>query len=156
MELILEGVTSEEELKAFEIPEKQMIAQNRKVKRIGDLTYYIQFKNKAGNWGEPVFIDSLASDSTIRTAKELELQHTLGIRKLGKGDYDIAKFTIAANNGYYFGSSSNCKVMLYQDNKHLSTFSPEQMVSNNSTLLAPATYFAIIIYEIIRSMGTLF
>lgn len=36
-----------------------------KVKRIGDLTYYIQFKNKAGNWGEPVFIDSLASDSTI-------------------------------------------------------------------------------------------
>ena len=39
-----------------------------KVKRIGDLTYYIQFKNKAGNWGEPVFIDSLASDSTIRTA----------------------------------------------------------------------------------------
>ena len=78
-----------------------------KVKRIGDLTYYIQFKNKAGNWGEPVFIDSLASDSTIRTAKELELQHTLGIRKLGKGDYDIAKFTIADNNGYYFGSSSN-------------------------------------------------
>ena len=115
-----------------------------KVKRIGDLTYYIQFKNKAGNWGEPVFIDSLASDSTIRTAKELELQHTLGIRKLGKGDYDIAKFTIADNNGYYFGSSSNCNVMLYQDNKHLSTFSPEQMVSNKSTLLAPGTYFAII------------
>ena len=115
-----------------------------KVKRIGDLTYYIQFKNKAGNWGEPVFIDSLASDSTIRTAKELELQHTLGIRKLGKGDYDIAKFTIADNNGYYFGSSSNCNVMLYQDNKHLSTFSPEQMVSNKSTLLTPGTYFAII------------
>ena len=115
-----------------------------KVKRIGNLTYYIQFKNQAGNWGEPVFIDSLASDSTIRTAKELELQHTLGIRKLGKGDYDIAKFTIADNNGYYFGSSSNCKVMLYQDNKHLSTFSPEQMVSNKSTLLAPGTYFAII------------
>ena len=115
-----------------------------KVKRIGNLTYYIQFKNQAGNWGEPVFIDSLASDSTIRTAKELELQHTLGIRKLGKGDYDIAKFTIADNNGYYFGSSSNCNVMLYQDNKHLSTFSPEQMVSNKSTLLAPGTYFAII------------
>lgn len=115
-----------------------------KVKRVGDLTYFIQFKNKAGNWGEPVFIDSLASDSTIRTAKELELQHTLGIRKLGKGDYDIAKFTIADNNGYYFGSSSNCNVMLYQDNKHLSTFSPEQMVSNKSTLLAPGTYFAII------------
>lgn len=108
-----------------------------KVKRVGDLTYFIQFKNKLGNWGEPVFIDSLASDSTIRTAKELELQHTLGIRKLGKGDYDIAKFTIADNNGYYFGSSSNCNVMLYQDNKHLSTFSPEQMVSNKSTLLAP-------------------
>ena len=115
-----------------------------KVKRIGDLTYYIQFKNKAGNWGEPVFIDSLASDSTIRTAKELELQHTLGIRKLGKGDYDIAKFTIADNNGYYFGSSSNCNVMLYQDNKRLMTFTPEQMVSNKSTLLAPGTYFAII------------
>lgn len=115
-----------------------------KVKRIGDLTYYIQFKNKAGKWGEPVFIDSLASDSTIRTAKELELQHTLGIRKLGKGDYDIAKFTIADNNGYYFGSSSNCNVMLYQDNKRLMTFTPEQMVSNKSTLLAPGTYFAII------------
>ena len=115
-----------------------------KVKRIGNLTYYIQFKNQAGNWGEPVFIDSLASDSTIRTAKELELQHTLGIRKLGKGDYDIAKFTIADNNGYYFGSSSNCNVMLYQDNKRLMTFTPEQMVSNKSTLLAPGTYFAII------------
>lgn len=115
-----------------------------KVKRIGNLTYYIQFKNQAGNWGEPVFIDSLASDSTIRTAKELELQHTLGIRKLGKGDYDIAKFTIADNNGYYFGSSSNCNVMLYQDNKRLMTFTPKQMVSNKSTLLAPGTYFAII------------
>lgn len=115
-----------------------------KVKRIGNLTYYIQFKNQAGNWGEPVFIDSLASDSTIRTAKELELQHTLGIRKLGKGDYDIAKFTIADNNGYYFGSSSNCNVMLYQDNKRLMTFTPEKMVSNKSTLLAPGTYFAII------------
>lgn len=115
-----------------------------KVKRIGNLTYYIQFKNQAGNWGEPVFIDSLASDSTIRTAKELELQHTLGIRKLGKGDYDITKFTIADNNGYYFGSSSNCNVMLYQDNKRLMTFTPEQMVSNKSTLLAPGTYFAII------------
>lgn len=115
-----------------------------KVKRIGNLTYYIQFKNKAGNWGEPVFIDSLASDSTIRIAKELELQHTLGIRKLGKGDYDIAKFTIADNNGYYFGSSANCNVMLYQDNKRLMTFTPEQMVNNKSTLLAPGTYFAII------------
>lgn len=115
-----------------------------KVKRVGDLTYFIQFKNKLGKWGEPVFIDSLASDSTIRTAKELELQHTLGIRKLGKGDYDIAKFTIADNNGYYFGSSSNCNVMLYQDNKRLMTFTPEQMVNNKSTLLAPGTYFAII------------
>ena len=27
-----------------------------KVKRVGDLTYFIQFKNKLGNWGEPVFI----------------------------------------------------------------------------------------------------
>lgn len=115
-----------------------------KVKRNGDLTYYIQFKNKLGQWGEPVFLDSLASDSTIRTAKELTLQRTLGIRKLGKGDYDIAKFTIDNNNGYYFGASSSCSVMLYQDNQRLSTFTPEQMLNNKSTLLAPGTYFAII------------
>lgn len=115
-----------------------------KVKRIGNLTYYIQFKNQAGNWGEPVFIDSLASDSTIRTAKELELQHTLGIRKLGKGDYDIAKFTITDNNAYYFGASESCNVMLYQDNNRLMTLTPEQMLSNKTTLLAPGTYFAII------------
>lgn len=118
-----------------------------KVKRNGDLTYYIQFKNKQGIWGEPVFIDSIASDSTVRTAKDLVLQHTLGIRKLGTGDYDIAKFTITDNNGYYFGASESCKVMLYQDNNRLvTTFTADQMLSNKSTLLEPGTYFAVI-YE---------
>ena len=49
MELILEGVTSEEELKAFEIPEKQMIAQNRKVKRIGETVYFALRSLRSGN-----------------------------------------------------------------------------------------------------------
>ena len=114
------------------------------VKRFGNLYYFIQFKDKAGNWSGPVAVDSLASDSTIRTAKELQLQRTLGIRKLGTGDYDIAKFTITDNNAYYFGASESCNVMLYQDNSRLMTLTPEQMVSNKTTLLAPGTYFAII------------
>lgn len=49
MELILEGVTSEEELKAFEIPEKQMIAQNRKVQRIGETVYFALRSLRSGN-----------------------------------------------------------------------------------------------------------
>ena len=49
MELILEGVTSEEELKAFEIPEKQMIAQNRKVQRIGETVYFALRLLRSGN-----------------------------------------------------------------------------------------------------------
>lgn len=114
------------------------------VKRFGNLYYFIQFKDKAGNWSGPVAVDSLASDSTIRTAKELQLQRTLGIRKLGTGDYDIAKFTITDNNAYYFGASESCNVMLYQDNSRLMTLTPEQMLSNKTTLLAPGTYFAII------------
>lgn len=114
------------------------------VKRFGNLYYFIQFKDKAGNWSGPVAIDSLASDSTSRTAKELQLQRTLGIRKLGTGDYDIAKFTITDNNAYYFGASESCNVMLYQDNNRLMTLTPEQMLSNKTTLLAPGTYFAII------------
>lgn len=114
------------------------------VKRFGNLYYFIQFKDKAGNWSGPVAVDSLASDSTIRTAKELQLQRTLGIRKLGTGDYDIAKFTITDNNAYYFGASESCNVMLYQDNSRLMTLTPEQMLSNKTTLLTPGTYFAII------------
>lgn len=117
---------------------------NVKVKRDYDLTYYIQFRNKLGEWGEPVFTDSVGADSTIRAAKDLAVQQTVGIRKLGKGDYDIVKFTIPENNGYYFGSSTSCQAMLIQDSKSLMTFTPEQMTGNTSTLLAPGTYFAVI------------
>ena len=49
IELILEGVTSEQELKAFEIPEPQMIAQNRKVKRIGETVYSELRSLRSGN-----------------------------------------------------------------------------------------------------------
>lgn len=49
MELILEGVTSEQELKTFEIPEPQMITQNRKVKRIGETVYYALRSLRSGN-----------------------------------------------------------------------------------------------------------
>lgn len=49
MELILEGVTSEAELKAYEIPEKQMISQNRKVKRIGETVYFALRSLRSGN-----------------------------------------------------------------------------------------------------------
>lgn len=49
MELILEGVTSEAELKAYEIPEKQIISQNRKVKRIGETVYFALRSLRSGN-----------------------------------------------------------------------------------------------------------
>ncbi len=49
IELILEGVTSEQELKAFEIPEPQMIAQNRKIKRIGETVYFALRSLRSGN-----------------------------------------------------------------------------------------------------------
>ncbi len=117
---------------------------NVKVKRNGKLTYYIQFRNKLGEWSEPAFVDSLASDSTIRTANDLAVNRTLGIRKLSNGDYNIAKFSITDDNGYYLGASEPCNVMLYQDNKRLNIFTPEQMTGNKSNLLTSGTYFAII------------
>ena len=115
-----------------------------KVKRNCELTYYIQFRNKLGEWSEPAFVDSLASDSTIRTAKDLAVNRTLGTRKLSNGEYNITKFSITDDNSYYFGASEACNVLLYQDNKRLSIFTPEQMTGNKSTLLASGTYFAII------------
>ena len=115
-----------------------------KVKRNCELTYYIQFRNKLGEWSEPAFVDSLASDSTIRTAKDLAVNRTLGTRKLSNGECNITKFSITDDNGYYFGASEACNVLLYQDNKRLIIFTPEQMTGNKSTLLASGTYFAII------------
>lgn len=117
---------------------------NIKVKRNYDITYYVQFKNKADEWSAPVFADSIGADSTMRAAKELALQQTVGVRKLGKGDYSIVKFNIAEENGYYFGASKSCQVMLYQDNERKMTFSADDMVNNRSTLLSPGNYFAVI------------
>jgi len=117
---------------------------NIKVVRNYDLTYFVQFKNKAGEWSAPVFTDSIGSDATIRAAKDLAVQQTVGIRKLGKGDYSIVKFNIPENNGYYFGASTSCQALLYQDNKRAMTFTAADMTGNKSTLLAPGTYFAVI------------
>lgn len=109
-----------------------------------DITYYVQFKNKLGKWGEPIYVDSIVAKNTVRKAKDLEIQQTLGIRKIMPGDYDIVKFAINESNGYYFGASDNCKVLLYQDNKKTATFTEEQLLSNKSMLLNSGTYFAII------------
>ena len=115
-----------------------------KVKWEDRFTYYLQFKNKAGTWGEPVFIDSLVSNSEVRTAKDLTVNRTLGIQKIAKGDCVIAKFDITDDNGYYLGASENCQVMLYQDNKRQATLSAEQMTANKSSYLTKGTYFAVI------------
>ena len=115
-----------------------------KVNANGHITYYVQFKNKLDKWGEPIYVDSIVANSTIRKAKDLVLQRALGIRKIKTGDYDIVKFTVDETNGYFFGASENCKVLFYQDNKRTTTFTEEQMLSNKSMLLTPGSYFAVI------------
>lgn len=115
-----------------------------KVNVNSNITYYVQFQNKLEKWGEPIYIDSLVANNTVRQAKVLEMQRTLGIRKTMPGDYNIVKFVINESNGYYFGASNDCKVLLYQDNKRTTTFTEEQMRSNKSMLLNSGTYFAVI------------
>lgn len=106
--------------------------------------FFAQFQNKQNNWSEPLSEESTTKESLNQTATKLELQRTLGCKKLGYGDFKAYKFNIPESKSYYFGASTNCKALLYKDNTLVTKETPEELLGNNTVLLSPGTYFAVI------------
>ena len=109
------------------------------------MTYFIQFKNKLGEWGGPVYCDSTTIDDFTRTAKDLTLQHTMGLPKLDDGDFSIVKFTIPTANAYYLNTASNCNVLLYNNGTQINKLEAKDLVdATRSSYFQEGTYYAII------------
>lgn len=114
------------------------------VKRNLKWFFFVQFKNKQNNWSDPSVEDSTTIETMDQTATEIELQRTLGYKKLGYGDFKICKFNIPESKSYYFGTSTSCKALLYKDNSLLTKETSEELLANSTILLSPGTYFAVI------------
>ncbi len=114
------------------------------VERNLKMFFFAQFQNKQNNWSEPLLVDSTTSETLSQTATEVELQRTLGCKKLGYGDFKVCKFNIPESKSYYFGASTSSKALLYKDNTLLTKESSEELLGNNTVLLSPGTYFAVI------------
>ena len=124
----------------------KILEDEDKVKALRNIkmVYFAQFKNQRGEWGEIAYADSTMSDKIIVSAKDMVLQHTLGINKLDKDEFAVAKFTIPADNAYYLGASSVCNVMLYKDGQPKATLAAQDLVGDNTTFLQQGTYYAIV------------
>ncbi len=124
----------------------KILENEDKVKAIRNIqmVYFAQFKNQRGEWGEIVYADSTMSDQVIVNANEMNLQRTLGIKKLDKDEFTVVKFNIPTDNSYYLGTSSDCKMMLYKDGVNKATLTAQDLHSNNTLFLQQGTYYAII------------
>ena len=124
----------------------KILEDEDKVKAIRNIqmVYFAQFKNQRGEWGEIAYTDSTTSDQILVNAKEMTLQHTLGINKLDKDEFAVVKFSIPTDNAYYLGASSDCKMILYKDGANKATLSAQELQSGNTSFLQQGTYYAII------------
>ncbi len=109
------------------------------------MTYFIQFKNKLGEWGEPAYCDSTTTENFTRTAKDLTLQHTSGVQKLDDGDFSIFKFTIPTANAYYLSTATNCNILLYKDANQINKIEAKDLVGDvKGSYFQEGTYYAIV------------
>mgnify|MGYP002672919587 CR=1 FL=1 len=136
----LTNITNVEKYR-FAFKEDKTVSIDRDLK----MTYFIQFKNKLGEWGEPASCDSTQTESFTRTAKALELQRTLGIKKQDGGDFEIVNFTIPSANAYYLSTANNCNILLYQNNGLIQKLEAKDLVGNDKTsYFQKGNYYAVI------------
>ena len=115
------------------------------VERELNMTYFIQFKNKLGEWGEPAYCDSTSIEDFTRTAHDLALQRTMGVQKQDDGDFAIVKFDIPAANAYYLSTANSCNILLYKDGSQLNKLEAKDVTDETkSSYFQEGTYYAII------------
>lgn len=115
------------------------------VERDLNMTYYIQFKNKLGEWGEPAYCDSTTIEDFTRTARDLTLQRTMGVQKLDDGDFTVVKFTIPTANAYYLNTANSCNLLLYKEGSQLNKLEAKDVTNETkASYFQEGTYYAII------------
>jgi len=126
-------------------------ANNVTLRRKTNVSFAMQFKNKADVWSAPAAALFEMGDTLTRHMEELKLQRSVSFTKPSLGDFCAFKMTINENRNYFFRSTQSCQVMLFEGNGSLlTTMSADALLNTYQTGLTSGTYYGIV-YNMVKN-----
>ena len=113
--------------------------------RTAQVSFAMQFKNKANEWSAPVATQFGMQDAFDKTMSELQVQRQIEMQKVTAGDFQTFYMKLDESRNYFLKSSQSCKIRLYESNGTLlTTIQPEALLSTYQIGLTKGTYYGVV------------
>ena len=113
--------------------------------RTAQVSFALQFKNKADEWSAPVASQFEMQDAFDKPMSELQVQRQIELEKVPAGDFQAFYMKLDESRNYFLKSSQSCKIRLYESNGTLlTTIQPEALLNTYQIGLTKGTYYGIV------------
>ena len=113
--------------------------------RTANVSFSIQFKNKAGDWSAPAASQFELSDEMEKVMQVLPVQKSVSFDKVPLGDFQALVMNIEEYRNYFIKSDQSCSMMLYDEKGTLVTkMNSDQLRNTYQIGLSKGTYYGIV------------
>jgi hypothetical protein len=113
--------------------------------RDANVSFSIQFKNRAGDWSAPAASQFELSDDMEKMMQVLPVQKSVSLDKVPLGDFQAIVMNIEEYRNYFIKSDQFCSMMLYDEKGALITkLNPDQLRNTYQIGLSKGTYYGIV------------